>query len=78
MYIDFFRVQVKDIDDPEISLFRTSNMPVLPKNGDSMYVEDDKGKNKKYVVVKKDWIVSDGNNSTCTVVIWVREPGLEN
>lgn len=71
-----FRVQVKSVHKPFESLFYTSNMPVLPKDGDYLYVEEN-GNNHQYIVDRKDWVVSsqDGNN-VCLIVIWVSDPNL--
>ena len=73
---DVFRVQVKSIHKPMDSLFYTSNMPVLPKDGDYFYIEEN-GYNHQYIIDRKDWVVSnqDGNN-VCLIVIWVRDPNL--
>lgn len=73
---DVFRVQVKSVHKPFESLFYTSNMPVLPKDGDYLYVEEN-GNNHQYIVDRKDWVVSsqDGNN-VCLIVIWVSDPNL--
>jgi hypothetical protein len=73
---DVFRVQVKSVHKPLESLFYTSNMPVLPKDGDYLYVEEN-GHNHQYIIDRKDWVVSsqDGNN-VCLIVIWVSDPNL--
>lgn len=74
---DIFRVRIKRIDKPSENLFYTSNMPVLPNDGDCLYVEEKSGLNRKYVVEKKDWAVTDlDGNNFCLVVIWVRDPDL--
>lgn len=74
---DVFKVRIKRIDKPSENLFCTSNMPVIPNDGDCLYIEENGGHTHKYIVESKNWVVSSlDDDNVCLLIIWVRDPSL--